>query len=191
MQQPKLPSPLAKLLYHLQADFENEPVEDGMEHQAEHTLTEALEEQAPQELLPWLTELCTNMSSPAMASSVLRCLSSLPLPGTPEWRAYTVRQALASSDIEIRDAAMQAVEHWGEPALAEVLRTHEEPEKWLRQYRDGIIGDLAPEASADKKDINVTISVTTRPKGVIISVDAPKPWRKHPTPRGLWGEAAP
>ena len=136
------PTAKATLLHHLQADFEHEPVEDGMEHEAEHTLKQALADNPDPGLPEWLHEFCTDASKPAFASSVLRCLSQLEHPNTPEWRAGLVRDALSIDDIEIRDAAIQAVEHWEESTLVDVLKAHQEPEKWLRDYLEGVISDL-------------------------------------------------
>ena len=54
--------------------------------------------------------------------------------------SLTARQHL--EDEEIRDAAIQAVEHWQEPALLDVLKNHREEEPWLREYQTGVIRDL-------------------------------------------------
>ncbi len=41
----------------------------------------------------------------------------------------------------MRDAAVQAAESWGGD-LADILRTHHEPEPWLREYIRDVISDL-------------------------------------------------
>ena len=139
------PSARTTLHHHLLADFGNEPVEDGMDHEAERTLGGAFgpdSQHDPQDLMDQLLELCTDVSQPTFASSVLRCLSRLDLPGTPEWRQQVVANALRTNDVEIRDAAIQAVEHWQEQPLVNVLKEHHEPLTWLRDYLEGVVSDL-------------------------------------------------
>ena len=62
--------------------------------------------------------------------------------GTTVWRAELVSCGLASDDIELRDAALQAAESWRDPGLRQILAAHSEPVSWLDEYRRGIIGDL-------------------------------------------------
>ena len=135
-------SPKQSILFELQADFTAEPVEDGMNHEAENTLARALEQEPEEYLLPWLEEFSTDENNPAFASSVLRCLGRLPLPGTPAWRTSLIASALTKDDVEIRDAAIEAVEQWEELPLIHVLKAHQEETKWLRDYIQGVISDL-------------------------------------------------
>ena len=44
--------------------------------------------------------------------------------------------------VDIREAAVQAVEHWGESELVKVLSSHQEDVPWLREYIEGVIDDL-------------------------------------------------
>ena len=62
--------------------------------------------------------------------------------GTAAWRAGLVHGGLASDDIELRDAAIQAAESWGDPGLQQILAAHSEPVSWLDEYRRGVIDDL-------------------------------------------------
>ena len=83
------------LLFHeLQADFVAEPVEAGMAHEAESTLSRALSNDSDQDPLDWLMEFCTDVDRPSFASSILRCLANLDNPGTTNWRVNLVRDAL-------------------------------------------------------------------------------------------------
>ena len=135
--------PEKTLLYNqLQADFVAEPVEDGMEHEAERTLARALGKDKAGSVFGWLLEFCTDVGQPEFASSVLRCLSSLEPPGTPTWQANLVTTALSKDDVEIREAAIQVVEHWGEGHLLEILERHQDEEIWLHRYGQGVIDDL-------------------------------------------------
>ena len=130
------------LLNELHADFVAEPLEDGIDHEAERTLARALSENTEGSVFDWLLEFCTDADQPEFASSVLRCLSSLEPPGTPTWRADLVRTALSKDDVEIREAAVQVVEHWSEDHLLDVLRGHQDEETWLNRYVQGVIDDL-------------------------------------------------
>ena len=56
-----------------------------------------------------------------------------------------VRDGLAKNSVEVRDAAIQAAESWGDSELIEVLKAHSETEPWLRQYLNDVIDDLSEE----------------------------------------------
>ena len=127
----------------LQASFQDNPLEDGMEHPSEEIIAEALRTTKGQQVLDWLRHFCTDTSQPSFAASVLRCLGRNDHVGTVSWQADLVRDCLAIDDVEVRDAAVQAVESWGGSNLLDVLRTHSEPEPWLRQYILDVIEDLS------------------------------------------------
>ena len=133
---------IESLLTELESDFSVEPFEDGMDHEAERTLSKALRDIEAEHLLPWLRDFCTDRGNPNLAASVLRCLGRLLEPGTEAWRTRLIRDALAKGNVEIRDAAVQAVEQWGETNLASVLRLHQEELPWLQDYIQGVLQDL-------------------------------------------------
>ena len=54
-----------------------------------------------------------------------------------------MRNALATDDIEIRDAAVHAAEFWGGAKIVDVLMSHNESEPWLRDYIREVVDDLA------------------------------------------------
>ena len=131
------------LLFHeLHADFVAEPVETGMAHEAERTLSRALSNDSNKHPLDWLLEFCTDVDRPSFASSILRCLANLDSPGTPNWRVNLVRDALHTGNVDIKEAAVRAVEHWGDSELVKVLSSHQEDVPWLRDYIEGVIDDL-------------------------------------------------
>ena len=136
--------PLAKasLLRELMADFVSEPVEAGMAHEAERTLSRALSNNPIDEVLDWIAEFSTDVGRPSLSASTLLCLANLPKPGTIEWRVDLVRDALDTGHVEIKDAAIQAVEVWGDSDLANVLSAHQEDVPWLRDYIQSVIDDL-------------------------------------------------
>lgn len=134
--------PQSALRHELQADFVADPVEGGMDHEAENTLARVLASDHGEDALEWIREFCTDAKRPAFASSVLNCLGNLELPGSAEWRVKLVRDALATGDTQVKDAAVQAVEKWGERGLVDILRTHQESVPWLHEYILGVIDDL-------------------------------------------------
>ena len=134
--------PQSALRHELQADFVAEPVEGGMDHEAESTLARVLAGDHGEDALEWIREFCTDAKRPAFAASVLNCLGNLEFPGSAEWREILVRDALATGNTQVKDAAVQAVEKWGESGLVDVLRTHQENVPWLHEYILGVIDDL-------------------------------------------------
>ena len=129
----------ANLIY----SFEEEPVEDGMDHPAEGIITEATEMENRQHILVWLSDFCKDTDQPSFAASLLRCLGRLEDVGTHSWRAELVRAGLSADDVEIRDAAVQAAELWGDAGFIDILNSHNEPEPWLRGYIVSVVGDLS------------------------------------------------
>ena len=112
-----------------------------MRHPAERSIQDALERKE-RHLFDGFLELCLDADRPGLSASVLRCLGRQPLPGTASWRADLVRSALTIQDPEIRDAAVQAAEHWGGQEMRRLLQEHEEPLPWLREYIRDVIEDL-------------------------------------------------
>ena len=131
-----------RLTTKLQVSFEDSPLEDGMGHPAEGIIAEALRPAKDQRILVWLKALCTDASRPSFAASVLRCIGRQEGVGTISWRVELVRDGLAVDNVEIRDAAVQAAESWGSSDFLQVLKSHSEPEPWLRQYILDVIQDL-------------------------------------------------
>lgn len=130
-----------KLEARLRGAFEDTPLEDGIDHPAEPIIDEALRSVDGQRVLGWLRALSVAAGHPELAASVLRCLGRRGL-GTPAWRAETVQAALATEDVEMRDAAVQAAESWGGLEVRDVLRSHVEPIPWLREYIEDVVEDL-------------------------------------------------
>ncbi len=124
----------------LLAAFEADPLEDGMNHPAERIIRKALSEN--QQIFDWFKFFSLDEDRPSFAASVLRCLGRQTKLGTYSWRAELVRRGLAIDNVEIRDAAVQAADSWGDQELASILRSHYEAEPWLREYILNVINDL-------------------------------------------------
>ena len=130
-----------RLTSKLWSAFEAEPLEDGMNHPAEKIIEKALKPEN-QSILRWLRDLCLNDEEPDFAASVLRCLGRQVLPGTNSWRTELVRDGLATNNVEIRDASVQAAESWGGREILNVLESHSDPEPWIRDYLQNVVNDL-------------------------------------------------
>ena len=141
----QIPSQIKQLANELQADFQNNPLQDGMDHPAARTLQRAIQNIPAHQLMTWLKTTCTDAHSPVFAASVLICLGALPNPLDPPRRRQLIREALESQSIDIREAAIQAVEQWQEVDLADLLQNHTDPEPWLQQYARGVAQDISPE----------------------------------------------
>lgn len=126
----------------LLAAFEEDVLEDGIEHPAESIIAAALQNQEYTGIKDDLRSFSLNEERPAFAASVLRCLGRQITPGTSSWRVDLVRDALAIEDIQIRDAAVQVAELWGDRALSKILESHVETEPWLRDYIVEVVESL-------------------------------------------------
>ncbi len=130
-----------RLLSHLVALVEAEPVEDGVAHAGEALVLAVLERDrgtAGQELRSIVLD-CT----PAIGAAILRLLGRIEAPLDAAWRKGLIRDALRHRDPSIRDAAVQAVEVWRDESLQAVLRAHLDPLPWLGDYVKRVLQDLA------------------------------------------------
>lgn len=127
----------------LRASFHEEPVEDGVTHAAEDILATALLDNTYFGILDWISQATRETSSPTHSASILRCLGRLNVDLSTTWKAEIIENALRTDDVEIRDAAVQAAERWGDKPLIEILMAHDEPEDWLAEYIDEVISDLS------------------------------------------------
>lgn len=59
-----------------------------------------------------------------------------------ELRHALVKRGLDASEVEIRDAAIQATELWEDRALGELLRTYDESVPWLAEYAAAVATNL-------------------------------------------------
>ena len=121
--------------------FEEDPLEDGIHHPAEEIIADALRGTENSNVLTWLKAFSLDSTRASLAASVFRCLGRQNRPGTERWRVGLVRDGLVAEDVDIRDAAVQAAELWGDRGMRTILLAHSEPEPWLRDY----VRDVAEE----------------------------------------------
>lgn len=120
----------------LRAAVDLESVEDGVTHPAEAELDLFVRENGAGPLMAYVERL----PSPRHAAFI-RLLGRLECVD-PASRMQLVSRALASRDVEVRDAAIQAAETWSDASLAALLTAHDEPVAWLAAYRQQVVDDL-------------------------------------------------
>ena len=126
----------------IRAALEAEPVEDGYIHPAEVFLEEVVQDRG-QAAGDWLIDVISSRRwNRPLAAGLLRLLSRQK-PLTEAWRRHVIQAALSSSDVELRDAGVQAAESWEDPGAVEILQKHREPCTWLADYIERVIRDLA------------------------------------------------
>ena len=132
----------AQLKARLQTAFYSDPLESGLQHPAEIIIAQSLGDKTDQRAFDWVRSFCLEVSAPAFAAAVLRCLGRLESPGDAESRCALIGEALRLENVEIRDAAAQAADSWSDAGLIDVLQAHVEPEAWLQDYIREILADL-------------------------------------------------
>ena len=116
-------------------------MEDGYTHPAEADLADMIQNWG-RAAVDWLSGAIAEGGWPrSLAAGLLRLLGRHRI-FTGAWRLRVIQLALASSDIELRDAGVQAAESWGDPTAVGVLRAHAEPCGWLADYIERVIKDL-------------------------------------------------
>jgi len=111
------------------AALEDAPIESGWDHPAEGPLRDFLIEHGA-------ATICGTIfhgQHRAALADFIRLLGRMELVDA-DVRSSIVRQGLRAASVEIRDAAVQAAELWGDPASLECLRDHEETTPWLADY---------------------------------------------------------
>ena len=126
----------SKILLSIPAD---EPVEDGYTHPLEEILEDALVRHP--ESAGWILSAVSEGEG-SESAALLRCLGRLTSPGAETWRSELIIAGLKSPEVEVRDAAVQAVENWDEERLRALLRQHDEKVSWLDEYIRQVDGNL-------------------------------------------------
>lgn len=90
-------------------------------------------------LVPFLQEEV--VAHPENFAAILRLAGRTSLLG-PDVRSHLVMSGLQSAVVDVRDAAMQAIESWGDPTLVPMLQRHVESDEWLADCQRRIIEDM-------------------------------------------------
>ncbi len=134
-------SPFFKIEKQIRAALEADPIEDGYLHPGEALLEMAIRDSGG-ETGNWLIGVLSgDRWSASFRAGLLRLLSRQ-RPLTEEWRLRVVKLGLLSSNIELRDAAVQAAESWEDAGVMQLLQSHREPCTWLSDYISRVIQDL-------------------------------------------------
>lgn len=128
----------------LVATLLDEPIEDGVTHPAEGLIDEALRANSSH-CLDWLSQVLGEHypTRPSLCASIVRCIGRLDFVRVRGWGMRVVDDALQNSDTEVREAAIRALEAWGEPEALDMLRRHEDAEDWVNEYVQQVIVDLS------------------------------------------------
>jgi len=133
----KLSPLMRRRLAALTACIEAEPVEDGMRHLGERLITELVSAHETDEFVTGVLSLAPG----SLKASILRLIGRVRVED-PAVRRRIVEASLGSADVQVRDAAVQAVESWEDAGCIELLQQHEEPVGWLAAYAQDVIRDL-------------------------------------------------
>jgi hypothetical protein len=117
--------------------LDEEPIEDGITHRAQHALVEHINEFGTVGFASYVAALFPA----ARAASLLRLFGRSEKIGTELHKAL-LAWGLASTSVEVRDAAIQAAENWGDDDLIGLLSRHQEPVVWLGSYAARVVRDL-------------------------------------------------
>lgn len=145
------PAGTSALANRLKAALIAEPLEDSVSHPCEAVIAEALADSAAA-ASDWLSELILGDAEPALAADALLCAARLPDLGGENWRASLVSGGLASDSVEVRDAAAQAAELWGEPRMLAALTAHEEPIAWISAYIQSVVKEGEKGLSCNERE---------------------------------------
>jgi hypothetical protein len=117
-----------------------EPFEDGVTHSCEGLLESFLSQHGAAHLMTLVGRL-----SDTRAAIFLRLLGRVRGLDSKS-RSALLAHGLASQNIELRDAAVQAAELWDDPTTLGVLRNHHEETPWLAEYIKQVVRSLQGES---------------------------------------------
>lgn len=124
--------------------FEEFPIEDGINHPADDIIEQFLcndNQTFRKALVRSYNEF--KDSRPAISAAFLRCTARVDFAKIGDIGLSLAQDALDHNNIEIRDAAVRALENWGGKEAINILRKHNDTESWLRRYIDQVIIDLS------------------------------------------------
>lgn len=117
--------------------IERQPVEDGYSHPAEELVADHVERFGG----GGLVEHTWSANGPTDAPDLIRLMGRTP-EIAPDLRRLIVERGLASGDVAVRDASIQAVETWEDASLIALIRAHRDPVGWLAEYAEKVARDL-------------------------------------------------
>ena len=126
----------------------DEPIEDGVRHPAEHVIDDALGANSS-DCRDWLSRVLVEQyqTRPSISASIVRCIGRLEYDQVGAWGMRVADDALRHKDVEVREAAIRALEAWGGRKALDILRNYEDERPWLNEYVRQVIVDLSGTAS--------------------------------------------
>lgn len=125
--------------------LELEPIEDGYTHPAEQILEDAWKRYRL--LLPnWIQSVyIESFNRSTISAGILRCVGRLRGEIVHPWGLVMAIGGLSHFDIEVREAAVRALELWGGRESLYVLKNRVEVETvpWLADYIKQVIEDIS------------------------------------------------
>lgn len=124
--------------------FEEFPIEDGIYHPADDIIEKALcddNHTFRDALVRGFYEF--QDLRPAIGAAFLRCTARVDFAKIGDIGLSLAQDALDHHNIEIREAAVRALENWGGREAIKILRKHNDSESWLCKYIDQVIIDLS------------------------------------------------
>lgn len=123
--------------------IETEPIEDGYTHPGEQIIRKALYS-FKKDAIYWIQGIFhDNWRYPGVVAAILRLIGRLPAKIADPWAHILVINGIIHPSIEVRDAAIRAIELWDDPRFVDFLSAHrEEQVPWLADYFDAVIADL-------------------------------------------------
>lgn len=123
-----------------------QPIEDGVTHPAERVIEEALLVNQ-WHCFAWLARALEEhqQARPPIAASIIRCIGRLNRYRVGTWGMHIIEDALRHKDVELREAGVRALEHWGGRVafcvLCDHIRNSCDEEPWFREYIRQVIAD--------------------------------------------------
>lgn len=130
----------------LRGSFECEPLEDGYSHPAERIIEEAIVKYSVLTVADWIqSAYLRSVKLPTVCASILRCVGRLDRRMTGSWGLVLAISGLSHPEVEVREAAVRALEAWGGHDSIETLKVYENIEnvQWLKDYIKRVIVDLS------------------------------------------------
>ena len=121
--------------------LESIPVEDGITHAAEEVLERTLKRTTRAAETIWRI-LEDVYDRPSIASGLLQCIGRLDYKYFSECAIEHLRSALGHKSVEVREAAIGAIELWEATELQCLLADYHDPVQWVAEYAVQVARDL-------------------------------------------------
>lgn len=119
----------------------DQAVEDGKDHPSDDLVRSAVLQQGCVAKARLASLILT--SDVCWRADLLRSVGRLPKALAGNWGYILMAAALKDNDLRLRDAAICALESWGDRRAAKILASHADPIPWLAAYAHSVASELA------------------------------------------------